>query len=111
MKKDTKVNKSQKIKAKALYNNLLEQVKALGRLDSVSTNLIEDYIDLWTLKELLKQDILDRGVKYSWSNGSEQKGIKQNESITELHKISGLMLKLLSLLGIDSDAEPPSVRL
>lgn len=62
-------------------------------------DLVNDYMELWNIKNNLIQDIKERGVSVEWSNG-KQTGIKKNDSIAELNKTSAQMLKLLGDLGI-----------
>lgn len=62
-------------------------------------DLVNDYMELWNIKNNLIQDIKERGVSVKWSNG-KQTGIKKNDSIAELNKTSAQMLKLLGDLGI-----------
>lgn len=51
-------------------------------------------------KSLLINDIKERGVNSEYNNGGGQKGIKRNESIDQLIKLNGQMLKLLTEIGI-----------
>ena len=62
-------------------------------------DLVNDYMELWNIKNNLIQDIKERGVAVEWSNG-KQGGIKKNDSIAELNKTSAQMLKILNDLGI-----------
>lgn len=87
-------------KAKRIRENLLEELKKGGNLTEYYTDLTDDYISLWTTKELLKKDIEERGVRIRYDNGGGQKGMKKNESVEQLIKINAQMLKLLAELGI-----------
>lgn len=91
-------------KAKRIRENLLEELKKGGNLTEYYTDLADDYISLWTTKELLKKDIEERGVRIRYDNGGGQKGMKKNESVEQLIKINAQMLKLLSELGITPSA-------
>lgn len=91
-------------KAKRIRENLLEELKKGGNLTEYYTDLTDDYISLWTTKELLKKDIEERGVRIRYDNGGGQKGMKKNESVEQLIKINAQMLKLLAELGITPSA-------
>ncbi len=75
----------------------LERNKIFGRQ---YTDLIEDYMSLWDIKNKLIKDIKKRGVMVEWSNGPNQGGHKKNESIGELNKTNAQMLRILSDLGL-----------
>lgn len=87
-------------KPKRIRENLLDQLERSGNKNEYYSDLIEDYITLWTTKELLKQDIEERGVKVPYDNGGGQCGYKKNESVEQLVKVNAQMLKLLSELKI-----------
>ncbi|MGX8795446.1 P27 family phage terminase small subunit [Fusibacter sp. JL298sf-3] len=63
-------------------------------------NLVDDYMTFWDIKNMLAKDIKKRGVAIEWDNGGGQKGVKKNESVAELLKVNGQMLKILNDLGI-----------
>jgi hypothetical protein len=55
---------------------------------------------MWDIKNLLIEDIQNRGVSIYWCNGGGQEGYKKNESISELLKVNRQMLVILNDLGI-----------
>lgn len=63
-------------------------------------DLVQDYLNLWDIKNLLADDIKVRGVSIRWENGERQSGYKKNESISELLKVNKQMLTILYDLGI-----------
>lgn len=87
-------------KPKKIQENLLDQLERAGNKNEYYTDLVEDYITMWSTKELLKQDIEERGVRVWYENGGGQCGYKKNESVEQLVKINAQMLKLLSELKI-----------
>lgn len=87
-------------KSKRIRENLLAKLEQNGNSTEYYTDLVEDYISMWTTKELLKKDIEDRGVRTKYDNGGGQSGYKKNESVEQLVKINAQMLKLLNELGI-----------
>jgi hypothetical protein len=63
-------------------------------------DLAEDYMSMWITKQLLIQDIRQRGVSVFYNNGGGQTGFKKNDSVEQLVRVNGQMLKLLNDLGI-----------
>lgn len=63
-------------------------------------DLVQDYMKLWDFKNMLQEDIEERGVSVYWQNSETQFGYKKNESISELLKVNKQMLKILYDLGI-----------
>ncbi len=63
-------------------------------------DLVNDYMKLWDIKNMLQKDIDERGVSLYWQNGESQFGYKKNESISELLKVNKQMLSILYDLGI-----------
>lgn len=63
-------------------------------------DLINDYMAMWKIKNLLIKDIKDRGVTTQYKNGENQYGYKKNDSIPELNKTNAQMLKILNELGL-----------
>lgn len=83
-----------------IKKDLLDQLERNGTVGKYYTDLVEDYMDMWTTKCLLVEDIKERGVNVPYNNGGGQTGIKKNESVDQRMKINAQMLKLLSELGI-----------
>ena len=87
-------------KAKRIKEKLISELEKSGNKKSYYTDLVDDYITLWTTKELLRIDIEERGVKIFYDNGGGQCGFKKNESVEQLVKVNAQMLKLLRDLDI-----------
>ena len=87
-------------KPKKIQKSLLDELERSGNSKEYYTSLVDDYITMWISKELLKQDIEERGVRVLYDNGGGQKGFKKNDSVEQLVKINAQMLKLLSELNI-----------
>lgn len=85
---------------KIIRKDLLDQLDRNGIYGKQFKDLIEDYMSLWIVKNLLIDDISTRGVSIKWNNGGGQNGYKKNDSVGELNKTNGQMLKLLNELGI-----------
>lgn len=89
------------ITEKILRDDLINQLRERGlEQKSHYISLIDDYCRLWDVKNLLFDDIKKRGVNVEYNNGGGQKGYKKNDSLSELTKVNGQMLKILSELGL-----------
>ena len=62
-------------------------------------------MSFYETKNLLIQDIQNRGVTVEYNNGGGQKGVKKNESIEQLLKVNTQMLRILDSLGIKAVQE------
>ena len=69
--------------------------------------LVEDYMDLYVIKNQLRDDIMERGVVCIYQNGETQWGYKRNDSVGELNKVSTQMLRILSQLKIEPNKLEP----
>ncbi len=88
-------------KRNKIRNELRQQLKDMGVVGLYFYDLVEDYMELWTIKNSLIADVKARGVSVKYNNGGGQSGYKKNESIGELHKTNTQMLKILSQLEIN----------
>jgi hypothetical protein len=89
-----------KITKEKLKASLIGELEARGMDVLVYHDLVEDYAELWTVKERLIKDIDERGVTIEYQNGRNQMGRRQNDSIPNLIKTNAQMLKILSELGL-----------
>lgn len=96
--------KPSKLKIKT---DLLDQLERKGVCGQYYVDLINDYISLWEIKNLLIKDIKARGVSVYWNNGGGQEGYKKNDSIGELNKTNAQMLKILRELDIKPEPVEP----
>lgn len=83
-----------------LKKSLLDQLKENGNEKDFFTDLVEDYMSLWVIKNQLMEDIAERGVAVKYNNGGGQFGVKKNENVSELLKVNNQMLKILIQLEI-----------
>lgn len=65
-------------------------------------DLVDDYMSLFDIKNKLNTDIRRRGVVIEWQNSKTQKGMKKNDSVSELVKVNAQMLKILQQLHIET---------
>lgn len=95
---EKQTNKREKIK-----NSLLAQLKSLGASLEHYEDLINDYMDLWDIKEALTNDIQTRGVTYKDYSSVGVEMHKNNPSTKELVMVNKQMLSLLKELGLSTD--------
>lgn len=103
-----------KYQKELIKRSLEEELSERGKNLPHYLSLVEDYVSLWQIKEMLLEDIDKRGAVVSWQNGPNQKGFKKNESVFELTRVSRQMLKILEDLGLrasDMKAVVPTERL
>ena len=87
-------------KKKQVKKSLIEQLTLQNKKAKFYTDLVDDYMSYWTLKESLVQDIEERGLRYEATNGNGVVTEKPNESIQNLQKTTATMLKILSDLNL-----------
>ena len=88
------------VKRADIKQDLLDQLERNGVYGSHYTDLINDYMALWDIKNSLIKDIKERGVSTRYQNGENQWGYKKNDSIPELNRTNAQMLKILNELGL-----------
>ena len=104
-----------KISKKKIRDDLIKQLEERG-LEKMShyVSLVDDYCRLWEVKDMLFDDISQRGVNVPYNNGGGQQGYKRNDSVSELTRVNAQMLKILSELGLrgaDIEAKEEEVEL
>lgn len=85
---------------KEVQDSLLEQLRLQNKTSDFYEDLVNDYMDYWTLKKKLIADIRKKGIRYSTINGNGIEVEKPNESVTNLPKITAAMLKILNDLNL-----------
>jgi hypothetical protein len=78
---------------------LIDQLDRNGTYGEHYLNLIDDYINLWTIKNKLIQDS-KKNPYTEWKNGESSYGRKKNDSIDQAVKVNQQMLKILGFLDI-----------
>jgi hypothetical protein len=92
-----------------IKQDLLDQLDRNGTTGKYYMDLVEDYISLWYTKNMLIEDIENRGVTVSYKNGENQYGTKKNENVDTLLKVNLQMIRLIDALGIkpsQTDGDP-----
>ena len=88
------------VKREDIKSDLLGQLKKNKVTGSHYLDLIGDYMAMWDIKNKLIEDIEEKGVSIRYQNGENQWGYKKNDSVGELTRTNGQMLKLLDSLGL-----------
>ena len=88
-------------KRKDVYNSLYSAMDAKGLTAAYFLDLLDQYMVLWDVQRKLTKDIKKRGPVVEWQNGANQKGLRKNDSIVELPKISKRMTDILRQLEVD----------
>ena len=95
------------IKRTKLYRNvrrsLIEQLERSGNDNAHFSDLVEDYMKNWIVKELAYRDIQDKGTTIEYRNSATQYGTKKNDNVDILLKTEQQMLKILEMLNIKPD--------
>lgn len=90
--------------------SLMEQLRLQNKTSDFYLDLVNDYMNYWSLKKKMVSDIRKNGIRYKSINGNGIEVEKPNESVTNLTKITTAMLKILNDLNLkeplsDSSAE------
>lgn len=106
-KKNEEKNLSESIQQKQEYirNDLMNQLHEQGKFGKHFEDLIDDYLYYVELKELVKYDLKVNGIRYKNTGGNGFTTFKPNESVTNLPKISTVMMKILDDLGLKEPDE------
>lgn len=91
---------------KQVKDSLIEQLTLQNKTSEFYMDLVNDYMDYWTLKRDMIEDIRKNGLRLSLTNGNGFEVVKPNESVNNLPKITATMLKILNDLNLK---EPLSV--
>lgn len=88
---------------KRVMRSLKTQIRAKGADIEIFADQINDYMTLWDLKEQLKEDIEENGLRlmYQTANGNEAE--KDNPSVKQLPVVNKQMLAILKQLDISTD--------
>ena len=85
-----------------LREDLQAHLENIGAYGKYYDDLVEDYIRLYEMKNMLWQDIQERGVTVEWRNSETSHGRKKNDSVNEYQKTNMQMLKIQNHLGINT---------
>ena len=88
---------------KRVKKSLVEQLKAKGADVYIFNDQINDYMSMWDLKEDLKNDILENGLRMMYQTANGGKAEKDNPSVKQLPAVNKQMLMLLKQMNISTD--------
>lgn len=80
--------------------SLIEQLNRKNAKEYHFEKLVDDYCELYDIKAKLIKDVKENGVTITELNVKGYEVHKANPAISEISKISGAMLKILSQLNI-----------
>ena len=92
-------------KANIFKEDLKEQLLSQNKFGKQFEDMIEDYVFLVKLKEELQNDIKTKGLRYTSITGNGYLTEKANESVQNLLKVNGQMLKILQDLELKAPDE------
>lgn len=88
---------------KRVKRSLTEQLKAKGADVDIFMDQINDYMAMWDLKENLKDDIAENGLRMLYITANGGKAEKDNPSVKQLPAVNKQMLMLLKQMDISTD--------
>lgn len=91
---------------KDIKTDLMNQLILQKKLEKYYEDLVDDYLFLKKLKDKMKTDIRNNGLRIKTTNGNGFETEKPNESCTNIIKINAQMLKILSELNIQDNSLP-----
>lgn len=94
-------------KKQAIKEDLQDQLISQNKFGKQFDDMIDDYIYLVELKEILQHDIDLNGIRYKTTGGNGFTTYKPNESCERLLKTNAQMLKILQDLELKSPDEEP----
>jgi hypothetical protein len=94
VKNSDKISKREKIK-----QDLLDQLERNGTYGDHYLDLVDDYINLWQIKNKLIKDG-KKNPYTEWRNSETSYGRKKNDSIDQAVKVNEQMMKILKFLGL-----------
>lgn len=89
-------------KREVIRESLMEQLAMMGATKDHYTDLIDDYMGFWDVKNTLLADIETRGVTFSDLSSVGVKMQKNNPSVKELVMVNKQMMSILKELGLST---------
>lgn len=89
---------------KRLKKDLLDDLEARGLVGTQYSSKVDEYMQLWSILQMLTEDVAIRGVVVEYSNGATQKGVTDNKSLSAATRVSAQMLNIWTALGFKEQA-------
>lgn len=105
LKKQEQLNIIIEEKTASIKEDLKSQLISQGKFGRQFDDMVEDYLYLVDLKERLKNDIDENGIRYKNTGGNGFTSFKPNESCERLLKTNAQMLKILQDLDLKAPDE------
>lgn len=96
---------------KLVRESLIEQVMEAGGMDPIRADRIEEIMDLWCQRQLLRDDVRRRGPTVLDDRGRESEnrcislGLQVSKQILELYKALGLVVEPVKTVAGKESAE------
>ena len=89
---------------RVLKADMLDDLAARGLISRQYTDKVEEYMDLWCMRQMLTEDVKARGVYVEYMNGANQFGTTDNKSVSIVTRVSAQMLSIWTALGFRDSA-------
>lgn len=83
-----------------IKKSLIDQLVIQGKRTHYNEDLVETYVEHWKIKEKLKKDIEENGLRVKVVSGNGFETEKPNTSIGDLQKETSIMLQILDKMGL-----------
>lgn len=90
-----------------IKEDITNQLENLAKYGKFYDDLVNEYLCLLSIREGLKEDIQNQGIRYKFTNGNGKEQEKANESVTSLIKVEQIMLKIVNDLEINQALSKP----
>lgn len=87
-----------------LKKDMLDDLTARGLVSRQYTDKVDEYMDLWCMRQMLTEDVRERGVFVEYVNGANQYGTTDNKSVGMITRVSAQMLSIWAALGFRDSA-------
>lgn len=92
-----------------IKEDITNQLENLSKYGKFYDDLVNEYLCLLSIREGLKEDIKNQGIRYKFTNGNGKEQEKANESVASLIKVEQIMLKIVNDLEINQSSLKPPV--
>ena len=96
---------------KEIRESLIHELELMGADVDVFTDMVEKYMQLWAIDQLLEEDIQERGVMFFDQSASGHRMMKNNPSVKEKVMVNQQMLRILNQLNITTEVRTKVERL
>lgn len=92
-------------------DSLVEQLILKGADIDVFVDMVDKYMELWAIDQMLADDIEDRGVMFHDVSAAGHEMMKNNPSVKEKVMVNRQMLQILQQLNITTEVRMKVERL